>query len=78
MSAMFSEAKQFNQPIENWNTGRVINMNAMFSNATSFNQNISNWNVSNVTIYNNFATNSALTKANAPSTKKGTKFPTTK
>ena len=49
----------------------------MFQNATSFNQNISNWIVSNVAYYTDFATDSALTRANAPA-KNGTKFPTTK
>ena len=41
MSYMFAEAlKQFNQPIENWNTYQVTNMHSMFSNAYAFNQDI--------------------------------------
>ena len=53
MSSMF--AKQwlgndvpFNQPIGNWNTANVTNMERMFSGATAFNQPLSNWNTQSV------------------------------
>jgi surface protein len=39
----------FNQPIGNWNTTSVTNMNAMFYAAQAFNQPIGNWNTSAVT-----------------------------
>ncbi len=45
MSGMFSEAYSFNQPIENWNTEKVIKMGSMFNGAYSFNQSLSKWNV---------------------------------
>jgi Mycoplasma protein of unknown function, DUF285. len=40
---MFYGATYFNQPIGNWNTSLVENMNTMFKSATNFNQNISFW-----------------------------------
>jgi len=46
---MFSNAWDFNQPIGNWNTSNVIEMNNMFTGASSFNQPIGNWNTGNVT-----------------------------
>ena len=45
--------------------------------ASSFNQQMGNWDTGNVTNYVYFATNSALTSANAPSNKDGIKFLTT-
>jgi surface protein len=46
---MFFGCTKFNQPIGNWNTSGVNNMNAMFNGATLFNQDIISWNTSNVT-----------------------------
>ena len=45
---MFSYASNFNQPLNNWNTSKVINMNDVFYYATTFNQPLNTWNVSNV------------------------------
>ena len=49
MGSMFSEASNFNQPLENWDVSSVANMSYMFLSATSFNQPLNNWDVSNVT-----------------------------
>ncbi len=46
MNQMFRAATGFNQPIGNWNTGRVIDFSQMFQSASIFNQNIGAWNVS--------------------------------
>ena len=45
---MFSKAKEFDQPLNNWNVSKVTDMSAMFYHAKSFNQSLNNWNVSNV------------------------------
>jgi hypothetical protein len=50
MAGMFTNAVAFNQPLNNWNTSFVIEMNDMFNNALLFNQPINTWinyNVSN-------------------------------
>jgi surface protein len=52
---MFRVASAFNQPIGDWNTAAVTNMQAMFDRASAFNQNISyqdgtpKWDTSGVT-----------------------------
>jgi len=48
MSAMFQNATIFNQPIGNWDTSNVENMESLFI-ATDFNQPIGNWDTSSVT-----------------------------
>lgn len=47
MHAMFKH-QRFNQPIGNWNVGKVINMEEMFQNVQGFNQPLNDWDVSNV------------------------------
>jgi surface protein len=47
ISEMFSETKNFNQDITNWNTKNIINMSGMFEKSI-FNQYISNWDIENV------------------------------
>jgi surface protein len=52
---MFDNAREFNQPIGNWDVSKVTDMSLMFENAKAFNQPIGNWDVSNVTyMYNMF------------------------
>ena len=46
---MFRLAKKFNQPINNWITSSVTNMEGMFQDAKDFNRDISGWDTSNVT-----------------------------
>lgn len=48
-SYMFSNARSFNQDLNNWNVSDAINTSLMFNKAMTFNGNISNWDVSNVT-----------------------------
>ena len=55
MDSMFSWAKNFNQPLNNWNVSKVTNMREMFYEAKAFNQNISNWNTKNVANCSGFA-----------------------
>jgi surface protein len=46
---MFDHAKVFNQPLNNWKTAKVTNMNFMFTFAKAFNhQDLSAWDVGNV------------------------------
>jgi len=46
---MFGRAANFNQNIDAWDTGNVLNMSRMFWLATSFNQNLNTWDTSSVT-----------------------------
>ncbi len=48
LSGMFASAEDFNQPLDNWDTSRVVDMTGMFERAISFNQDIGSWNVSSV------------------------------
>ena len=47
--AMFRLRLAFNQPIGNWNTGKVTIMSKDVCGAGAFNQPIGNWNTSQVT-----------------------------
>jgi len=53
MSAMFDNARNFNQPIDKWNVSRVNDMDSMFYWAADYNQPIGGWNVANVVNMNN-------------------------
>jgi surface protein len=46
---MFKEASAFDQPLNQWDTGKVTNMQEMFSKATSYNQDLTGWQVGQVT-----------------------------
>ena len=52
MNNMFYKATSFNQPLNNWNTGNVIDMDGMFCFTGLFNQPLNNWNTENVTDMN--------------------------
>jgi hypothetical protein len=46
---MLTGASNFNQPLNSWNTNKVISMDWMFLAAVLFNQDLSSWNTSSVT-----------------------------
>jgi surface protein len=45
---MFEDASSFNQPLNSWMVGNVIDMSSMFQFATSFNQPLESWDVGSV------------------------------
>jgi surface protein len=47
--AAFVNCTAFNQPVSNWNTSSVTNMQSMMQDCPAFNQPVSNWNTSSVT-----------------------------
>jgi surface protein len=49
MNNSFRSARNFNQPLSNWDVSKVTNFTGMFEHALSFNQDISDWNISSVT-----------------------------
>ena len=67
MKKMFGWAKEFNQPLNNWNVSNVTDMGAIFYEAEKFNQNISNWNVTKASLsWYSFSYGSWLTKEKIP------------
>ncbi len=48
ISAMFRNAVNFNDDINDWQVGNVTNMSSLFLNASSFNSSISDWDVGQV------------------------------
>ena len=40
MAGMFSQASNFNQPLNDWNVASVTSMEEMFEDATNFNQSL--------------------------------------
>jgi len=52
MTAVFSDAYNFNQPLNNWNTSKVTTFANILYNADSFNQNLASWNLSGITSAN--------------------------
>jgi surface protein len=62
---LFEGSPLFNQPIGNWNTSSVTNMNSLFNTAFAFNQNIGSWNVSNVTTAASFMLNKSAANYSA-------------
>lgn len=53
ISAMFNNARSFNQPLNNWDTSNVTTMAETFRFALEFDQDLNNWDTSNVTTMNN-------------------------
>jgi len=45
MQDMFLNNPIFNQPIDNWDVGRVASFHGMFQNADAFNQPLNSWNI---------------------------------
>lgn len=54
----------FNQPLDNWDTGNVTDMQAMFQDCISFNQPLGSWNVSKVNNFSNMFLRVTLSPAN--------------
>ncbi len=48
MNGMFNAAIVLKQPLGNWNTRKVTNMNCIFLIASAFNPSLENWDTSNV------------------------------
>ena len=49
---MFEEARQFNQPLNHWDTSKVTSMNSMFEEARQFNQPLHEWHMRRIRIIN--------------------------
>ena len=60
MSFMFKNATDFNQPIGDWETSSVENMDSMFFGASLSNQDLSLWCVSQLDTPTDFNTDSAF------------------
>jgi putative uncharacterized protein (fragment) len=48
MANMFQGAYNFNQPLNDWNTSKVVDTNDMFRDARKFNQPLNNFDMSKV------------------------------
>jgi surface protein len=48
MQGVFNGALKFNQPLNSWDTSKVITMGYMFAFAKEFNQPLNNWNTNQV------------------------------
>jgi surface protein len=49
MTNVFAGAREFNQPLDQWNVANVTTMRSMFVDARAFNQPLESWNVAKVT-----------------------------
>ena len=74
MSGMFEKCLVTNHSIENWNTGKVTNMERMFF-GTAFNRPIGNWNTQNVASFKQmFESNTAFNQTLNWDVRKGRDF----
>ena len=49
MSSMFCGARDFDHPLDSWNTSQVTDMSSMFCETNYFDYSLNNWDTSNVT-----------------------------
>jgi surface protein len=63
---MFSYARSFNQPINDWYVSNVTDMNLMFSGACNFNQSIDKWDLSKVKDMSGMFNNCPIEDKNKP------------
>jgi surface protein len=61
---MFEAATTFNQPINNWDTSSIGDMEKMFFLAEAFDQDLSSWDVSNVSNMENMLSLSGISESN--------------
>jgi hypothetical protein len=45
---MFSDATDFNQPLDRWTLAAATDVSCMFENARAFNQSLVSWNVATI------------------------------
>lgn len=48
MDMMFQECRNFNEPLNNWNTKALVDASEMFDSCTDFNQSLENWDTSSL------------------------------
>jgi surface protein len=64
MSFMFMGADAFNQPLNNWDTSSISDLEKMFFLAEAFDQDLSSWDVSNVSNMESMLSLSGISESN--------------